>query len=110
MSDMSGMNDMHDAVGKHAALQAVAEIQRELAGEIELLGGVLCADADCAARHMTSLQAIDLIAQTQYALAKVISAGMSEEEIHAVGLDSLRLRLSVVPDHEPDFKQTGTDC
>ena len=57
---------------------AMAEVLGELGSEIEALGEVLCRDEDFAARHMRELQAIDLIAQKQRALASLIGAGFSE--------------------------------
>lgn len=72
---------------------AMAEVLGELGSEIEALGAVLCRDEDFAGRHMRELQAIDLIAQKQRALAGIIAAGFSATEIGRVSLDALRARF-----------------
>lgn len=72
---------------------AMADVLGELGTEIEALGEVLCRDEDFAARHMRELQAIDLIAQKQRALAAIIAAGFSETEMRRISLDALRTRF-----------------
>ncbi|MCT2399813.1 hypothetical protein [Novosphingobium mangrovi (ex Huang et al. 2023)] len=72
---------------------AMAEVLGELGTEIEALGEVLCRDEDFAARHMRELQAIDLIAQKQRALAAIIAAGFSEAEMRRISLEALRARF-----------------
>jgi hypothetical protein len=73
---------------------AMAEVLGELGSEIEALGEVLCRDENFAARHMRELQAIDLIAQKQRALASIIAGGFSAAEIGRISLDALRMRFS----------------
>ena len=72
---------------------AMAEVLGELGSEIEALGEVLCRDEDFAARHMRELQAIDLIAQKQRALASLIGAGFSEVEMRRISLEAIRMRF-----------------
>lgn len=72
---------------------AMAEVLGELGSEIEALGEVLCRDENFAARHMRELQAIDLIAQKQRALAAVLAAGFSAVEMRRISLDALRHRF-----------------
>ncbi|HKR91285.1 hypothetical protein [Novosphingobium sp.] len=72
----------------------MAEVLGELGCEIEALGEVLCRDEHFAARHMRELQAIDLIAQKQRALAAIIAAGFSAVEMNRISLDALRGRFS----------------
>ena len=74
-------------------LTAMAEVLGELGNEIEALGEVLCRDESFAARHMRELQAIDLIAQKQRALASIVAAGFSETEMGRISLDALRHRF-----------------
>lgn len=72
---------------------AMAEVLNELGTEVEALGEVLCRDADFADRHCRELQAIDLIAQKQRALAAILVAGFSEQEMRRISLDALRARF-----------------
>ncbi|KHK93104.1 hypothetical protein [Novosphingobium malaysiense] len=72
---------------------AMADVLGELGSEIEALGEVLCRDEDFAARHMRELQAIDLIAQKQRALAAIIAAGFSEAEMRRISLEAIRRRF-----------------
>lgn len=72
---------------------AMAEVLTELGTEVEALGEVLCRDEDFAARHVRELQAIDLIAQKQRALAAILAAGFSEAEMHRISLEALRSRF-----------------
>lgn len=74
----------------HAALAAVLD---ELADEIEKLGVALCGDADFVARHATALQAIDLIAQSQRAVAGMLGADCHSCAADAIPLEALRARL-----------------
>lgn len=82
---------------------AMADVLGELGSEIEALGEVLCRDEDFAGRHMRELQAIDLIAQKQRALAAIIAAGFSAAEISRISLDALRSRFGGFID------EAGTD-
>lgn len=72
---------------------AMAEVLGELGAEIEALGEVLCRDEDFAARHVRELQAIDLIAQKQRALAAIVAAGFSAAEMRRINLEALHLRF-----------------
>ena len=72
---------------------AMAEVLGELGSEIEALGEVLCRDGDFAVRHLRELQAIDLIAQKQRALASILAAGFSAAEMRRISLDALRSRF-----------------
>lgn len=72
---------------------AMAEVLNELGTEVEALGEVLCRDAAFADRHCRELQAIDLIAQKQRALASILAAGFSEHEMRRISLDALRERF-----------------
>ena len=72
---------------------AMAEVLNELGTEVEALGEVLCRDAAFAGRHCRELQAIDLIAQKQRALAAILAAGFSEQEMRRISLDALRERF-----------------
>lgn len=74
-------------------LNAVADVLTELAEDIELLGGVLCADGALAQRHMQELQTIDLIAQKQRTLADLVRSDCAISALHAIGLEDLKLRL-----------------
>jgi hypothetical protein len=72
---------------------AMAEVLNELGAEIEALGEVFCRDAGFAGKHMRELQAIDLIAQKQRALATILAAGFSEAEMRRISLDALHARF-----------------
>lgn len=72
---------------------AMAQVLNELGTEVEALGEVLCRDADFAARHLRELQAIDLIAQKQRALAAILEAGFSAAEMGRINLETLRHRF-----------------
>jgi len=72
---------------------AMAEVLGELGAEIEALGEVLCRDPAVAASHVRELQAIDLIAQKQHALATILAAGFSEDEMRRISLEALRRRF-----------------
>jgi hypothetical protein len=86
---------MSDAT-KYAAMAAVLG---ELGAEIEALGEVLCRDSDFAARHLRQLQAIDLIAQKQRALATLMDSGFSEEQLSRITIDALRSRFCGFVNH-----------
>lgn len=72
---------------------AMAEVLLELGTEVEALGEVLCRDQTFAGRHVRELQAIDLIAQKQRALAAIIAAGFSDAEMRRISLEALRSRF-----------------
>jgi hypothetical protein len=73
---------------------AMAEVLNELGTEVEALGEVLCRDENFVERHCRELQAIDLIAQKQRALAAILAGGFSEQEMRRISLDALRQRFS----------------
>lgn len=85
---------------RHAAM---ANILTELGDEIEALGEALCRDTGFAARHMRELQAIDLIAQKQRALAAIVAAGFSETELRRISLDALHQRFCGFLEDGPAF-------
>lgn len=76
-----------------AELAALAEVMVELGCEIEQLGALLCADAELVGRHARELQAIDLIAQMQQALARLMDADCMTCAIDEMRLEGLRDRL-----------------
>ncbi|MBB3359419.1 MULTISPECIES: hypothetical protein [unclassified Novosphingobium] len=78
---------------RDATHQRIAVVLEELALEVEDLGGRLCTDMDVAARHMDVLQAIDLIAQKQRSLARLLEADCPITAIEQIGLDVLRDRM-----------------
>lgn len=73
---------------------AMADVLNELGAEVEALGEVLCRDGAFVGKHVRELQAIDLIAQKQRALAAILAAGFSDEEMQRISLEALRLRFS----------------
>ena len=79
-----------------ATHRQIALVLEELAQEVETLGASLCGDIDVAMRHMDSLQAIDLIAQKQRSLAKLLNADCLETEVERIGLDILRERMRML--------------
>ncbi|MDE8654423.1 hypothetical protein [Novosphingobium album (ex Liu et al. 2023)] len=72
---------------------AMADVLGELGVEIEALGEVLCRDPTFAAQHLRELQAIDLIAQKQRALAALLASGFCEMEMRKITIDTLRHRF-----------------
>lgn len=77
---------------------AMAEVLGELGAEIEALGEALCRDEGFAGRHMRELQAIDLIAQKQRALAAIVAAGFSAKEMRRINLETLHARFCMFLD------------
>jgi len=73
---------------------AMAEVLGELGTEIETLGEVLCRDEGFAGTHVRELQAIDLIAQKQRALAAILLAGFSDREMRRISIEALRSRFA----------------
>lgn len=71
----------------------LAELLDELSSEIEDLGGTLCSDAQFALTHLPQLQAIDLIAQKQRAIAKLLSAECLDTAIATIELEALLPRV-----------------
>ncbi|NKJ40689.1 MULTISPECIES: hypothetical protein [unclassified Novosphingobium] len=85
--------DQHAADLRDATHQQIAVVLEELALEVEDLGGRLCTDMEIATRHMDVLQAIDLIAQKQRSLAKLLEADCPVKAIEQIGIDVLRDRM-----------------
>lgn len=79
-----------------ASHRQIAMVLEELAQDVEALGASLCGDMDVAMRHMDNLQAIDLIAQKQRSLAKLLVADCLETEVEQIGLDILRERMRML--------------
>jgi hypothetical protein len=79
-----------------ATHRQIALVLEELSQEVEELGASLCGDMDVAMRHMDSLQAIDLIAQKQRSLARLLHADCLETEVERIGLDILRERMRML--------------
>lgn len=79
---------------------AIAAVLRELSHEIDTLGAALCVDAGTAARFSGELQAIDMIAQVQNALADLLGADCAACAAAEVRLGSLRDRLEQCLPHE----------
>lgn len=79
-----------------ASHRQIAMVLEELAQDVEALGASLCGDMDVAMRHMDSLQAIDLIAQKQRSLARLLVADCLETEVEQIGLDILRDRMRML--------------
>ncbi len=80
-------------------LKAAAGILAELAAQVEALGAQLCADPDVVARHITALQAIDLIAQKQLHLAELLVADCPHAAVEAMRIEEVKRRIgSALPD------------
>jgi hypothetical protein len=75
--------------------ELLAGVLTELAQEIEALGAHLCADPAIAASQCETLQAIDLIAQKQQALATIVKADCAGCAISRVGIETLERKLAV---------------
>ena len=91
---VSGAKSRSAASRRKAHLAAVADVLDELAGDIELLGAVLCADPVLVDRHMQELQAIDLITQKQRSLGMLLRADCPASALSSIGLDDLKHRLA----------------
>lgn len=74
-------------------LHKIAEELEHMRTETESLGAVLCSDPDIAMRHLSALQSLDLLAQTQLALAKILRADDPNEALANTDLHNLRERL-----------------
>lgn len=79
---------------------AMAAVLGELGTEIESLGEVLCRDDGFASRHVRELQAIDLIAQKQRALAAILEGGFSDSEMRRITIESLHSRFAGFVDED----------
>jgi hypothetical protein len=71
----------------------MAAMLAEISIEIEQLGEVLCHDPEFVRRHVRELQAIDLIAQKQRALAAVLGAECPTSALAGVGLEEVVTRF-----------------
>lgn len=78
---------------------AIARQLRALAIEIEAIGVALAGDPALAARHCRLLQSIDLIAQRQQAVARLLDAGDS-----AGGRDHLYTLFAPTPGHASEVE------
>jgi len=76
-----------------ATHRQIAVVLDELAEDIEALGTALCDDMAVAINHVDKLQAIDLIAQKQRSLARLLRADRPTEEVERIAIDVLRDRL-----------------
>lgn len=74
-------------------LQKIAEELENMRQETESLGTMLCSDPDVAMRHMNALQSLDLLGQTQLALAKILRAEDPDQALADTDLHNLRERL-----------------
>ncbi len=74
-------------------LKAAAGILTELAAQVEALGARLCTDPAVVARHITELQAIDLIAQKQLHLAELLLAACPHAAVEAMRIDDVKQRI-----------------
>jgi len=79
-----------------ATHRQIAVVLEELSQEVEALGAALCCDMDVAMRHMDTLQSIDLIAQKQRSLARLLDADCPESEVEKIAIDTLRERLRLL--------------
>lgn len=74
-------------------LKAAAGILAELAAQVEALGAQLCTDPAVVARHLTALQAIDLIAQKQLHLAELLVAECPHAAVEAMRIEEIKRRI-----------------
>jgi hypothetical protein len=88
-------------------LLAVASVLLELSEDIEMLGGVLCADPAIAARHMQELQMIDTIAQKQRSLAMMLQCNCPVSALAEIGLEDLKVRLAELAGRAASEAQAG---
>ena len=86
-------------------LRAVAEVLLDLSLDIETMGTTLCADADFVERHVHQLQLIDLVAQKQRSLAKLLRADCPKSAVSEICLDDLRARLSELVEGRGNWEQ-----
>ncbi|MFC3592565.1 hypothetical protein ACFOON_02890 [Novosphingobium piscinae] len=83
-------------------LKAAADILSELAVQVEALGARLCADPDVVTRHITELQAIDLIAQKQLHLAELLTADCPRAAVEAMRIEEVKRRIGMALPGQPD--------
>ncbi|MES2493177.1 MAG: hypothetical protein V4579_07860 [Pseudomonadota bacterium] len=74
-------------------LRAAAGLLTELAAQIEALGARLCTDPAVVSRHITELQAIDLIAQKQLHLAELLLADCPYAAVEAMRVEDVKRRI-----------------
>lgn len=70
-----------------------ARVLHELTEQIEALGTRLCSNKAVLADHLGDLQAIDLIAQKQRALAELLLADCPIKGVAGIGVEELRARF-----------------
>jgi hypothetical protein len=75
-------------------LARMAKVLEEMSTEVEALGLALCSDPKLAHSLMRELQAVDLIAQKQRSLARLLVAECAESAIGQLGMEDLRRRLT----------------
>jgi len=80
-------------------LSEIAEVLAELGAEIEELGASLCRDPAFVQVHIAELQAIDLIAQKQLAIARLLLAECPKTTLDSIGLEDLKERLAMLRSH-----------
>ncbi len=74
-------------------LAKIGEQLNRLAVEIEQLGEKLCADPEMMVRNLSTLQAIDAIAQQQQCLARIVTADAMDEAVAECSFAELKHRL-----------------
>ena len=77
-----------------ALFKAAAETLLSMAALVEDLGADLCADPAIVERHLTSLQAIDRLAQHLDQIAAVIGADDPVRAVETVKLSELKTHLA----------------
>lgn len=83
-------------MAEEATHRQIAAVLEEMAEDVEALGARLCGDLEVAAKHMDSLQAIDLIAQKQRSLARLLRADCPTKAIEQIAIDVLRDRMRLL--------------
>lgn len=83
-------------MAREATHRQIAVVLEELSEEVEALGAALCGDMDIAMKHMDTLQAIDMIAQKQRSLARLLTAQCPVEGIEKIAIDALRERMRLI--------------
>ena len=81
-----------------AHLKEMALMLGEISAQLEKLGEVLCHDPEFVNRHVQELQAIDLIAQKQRALATMLGAECPTSALAEVGLEEVVTRFKSLAD------------
>lgn len=78
---------------KNIWLERVGAQLARLASEIEALGEVLCSDVEMMQRNLTTLQAIDAIAQQQICLSRIVTAEAMDRAVAECSFAELKERL-----------------